>query len=75
MVLYGGLRSELRNRPIVETSLSLTRVMLFPFLVRSRRAIEFSVSKFEGKPLGVASVAIFHQSIWVVCRPQGNIIV
>ena len=58
MVLYGGLRSELSNRPIVEMSLSVTRVVLFPFHVRGRRAIELLVSELGGKPGGVAVVTI-----------------
>ena len=74
MVLYGGLRSELSNRPIVEMSLSVTRVALFSFPVRSRRDIELPIFELEGKPCGVAFVAIFRKSIWVVCLPQGNII-
>ena len=75
MVLYGGLWSELSNRPIVEMSLSVARVVLFSFPVRSRRDIELPVSELGGKPCGVAWVAIFHPSIWAVCLPQGNIIV
>ena len=74
MVLYGELRSELSNWPILEMSLFVTRVVLFLFLVRSRRDIELPVSELGGKPCGVALVAIFHQSIWEVCLPQGNII-
>ena len=61
LLIYGGLRSELSNRPIEEMSLSVTRVVLFSFPVRSRRNIE--TSELGGKPCGVALVAIFHNSI------------
>ena len=60
MVRYGRIRSGLSDRPIVEMSLSVTRVVLFPFPVRSRRDIDFPVSELGGKPCGVALVAIFH---------------
>ena len=54
MMLIGGSRSELSNRPIDETSPSMTRVALSTFLGRSKRDNELSVSEFGGKPRGVA---------------------
>ena len=54
MVLYGGLQYELNDEPIVEMSLSVTRVALFPFPVRSRRDIELPIFDFVGKPHRVA---------------------
>ena len=70
MVLYGDLRSELSNRPIVEMSLSMAKFVLFQFPVRSKGDIKLPVSELGGKPCGVALVAIFHKSIWAVCFPQ-----
>ena len=75
MVPCGGLWFEMSFRPILEMSLPVTRVVLFPFYARSRRDIELPVSELGGKPYGVALVTIFHPSVWVVCMPQGNIIV
>ena len=54
MLCCGGLRSGLSDRPIVETSLSVTRITLFLFPVWSEGDNKFSVSKFGGKPCGVA---------------------
>ena len=54
MMLIGGSRSELSNRPIDETSPSVTRVALSPFPRRSKRDNEIPVLEFGGKPRGVA---------------------
>ena len=48
---YGRIRSELGNRPIVEMSAFVTRVVLFPFPEGDVRGVEISV--FE---LGVSHV-------------------
>ena len=72
MMLRGGLRSEMSNRPIVEMSIFVTRVTLFSFPMRSKRDNELPVFEFGGKPCGVAyGCDLFHQSIWVVCLPRG----
>ena len=43
MMHYGKIRSGLGDRPIVERSLSVTRVVLYPFPVGDIRGVEISV--------------------------------
>ena len=52
--VYGGLRHELSNRPIVEMSPSVTGVVLFPFPGGNIRGVEISVSELGGKTLRVS---------------------
>ena len=49
---YGGIRSELGDRPIVYMSPFVTRVVLFPFLVGDVRGVEISVSELGVSPVG-----------------------
>ena len=59
MRLFGELRSELRNWPIVEMSLSVIRVALFPFPVRSAGENELPVSELEVNPMEKHMVVSF----------------
>lgn len=65
MMLCGGLRSGLSTPPIVEMSLPVTRIALFPCSVWSERDNMFPVSEFGGKPCGLAySCDIFIRVFW-----------
>ena len=58
MVRYGSIRPGLGDRPIVERSLSMTRVVLFLFPVGDVRGVEISVWSFGGEPCEIARMVI-----------------
>ena len=69
MVRHGRIQSGSGDRPIVERSLFVTRVVLIPFPIGDRRVIEILVFEFGGEPYGIERTVIFNQSIWrYVCH-------
>ena len=67
----GGLWSGLNDRPMVEMSLSVTIITLFPLVVRSKRDNELLVSEFGGKSCEVAYSCDIFGKVFVVCLPRG----
>ena len=52
MMLIGGSRSKLSNRPVDETSPSVTRVAMSPFLGEAKEITSFRIQSLEVNPMG-----------------------